>query len=301
LPAVEQEQAEVQVPRAERGAAWWLWSWIRGLLSFCGDALVSPAVIFADLWHRDRTLNRRWLAAYLALLAVVSAAGWYFVFEYRAQVQSAWSVVQGYSEVRTELGTLPFADAIRLYAAEHDLDPALVAAVIKVESSFRPEAVSRAGARGLMQIRPATWRELRRDSPCAGNHPPPACGEDCIFAPAANVRAGSLYLRRMLTEFKGNFIAAFAAYNAGATAVKATNPIQLPIPPFPETENYVRQVLAVWADFRARAEGPSPTWALDYPGQVNFVPAGVGAGLWLLLLVWLVLKGRRGAGWEAEI
>lgn len=284
-----------------REALWWGLRMIRGLFAFCGDALVSPAVIFADLFFRDRTLNRRWLVAYLALLAVVSTAGWYFVFAYRSQVESAWTVVQSYGEIRTELSTVPYADTIRLYAAEHDLDPALVAAVIRVESSFRPEAVSRAGARGLMQIRPATWRELRRDSPCAGNHLPPACGEDCIFTPAANIRAGSLYLRRMLNEFSGNFIAAFAAYNAGATAVRATNPIELPIPPFPETENYVRQVLAVWADLRARAEGSSPTWALDDRAHVNFVPAGTGAALWLLLLVWLIVKGRRGSGWEAEI
>ncbi|MDP2873290.1 MAG: lytic transglycosylase domain-containing protein [Bacillota bacterium] len=299
MPTVEARDAEA---RPAPASAWdGAVRVARGVFAFCGDALVSPAVILADLWYRERTLNRRWLAAYLTLVAVVSTIGWAYVFAYRVQVDSAWSVVRSYGDARGELGGVPYADTIRLYAVEHDLDPALVAAIIKVESSFRAEAVSRAGARGLMQIRPATWRELRPDSPCLGGHQPPACGDDCIFTPATNIRAGCLYLRRMLNDFGGNFIAAFAAYNAGASAVRAVSPAELPIPPFPETENYVRQVLSIWTDLRARTEGSSPSWALDQPGQVNFVPAAIGGALWLLLIVWLALKGARGRGWETQI
>jgi hypothetical protein len=261
--------------------------------SFVGEALASPAVLIADLCHRERTLTRRWLAAYLVLTAVISAVGWGFVFLYRSQVEATWGVLKRYGEIAVELGSTPFAADIRLFAAEQDLDPALVASVIRVESDFRPEAVSRKGARGLMQLRPATWRELRPSSPCPGTHDPPSCGEDCIFAPGANVRAGCRYLRRLLDELGGNFVAAFAAYNAGASAVRALGPEEVPIPPFPETEHYVRQVLAYWSDLRARSQGSSPVARLSYPGRVSFVAPAAGVGLWVLLLVWLAVKGRR--------
>lgn len=267
---------------------------VMGFLVFVGEMLASPALILADLVHRDRTLTRRTLIAYLSLLAIVSGLAWAHLLMYRDRVEEAWAVVGGYWEQVTELPSgLPYADLIRLYASEQGLDPGLVASIIHVESSFRATVISRAGARGLMQIRPLTWRELNPKSACAGDHSPPSCGSECIFDPAANIRSGCRYLRRMLDDFGGNFIAAFAAYNAGASTVRSLNPADLPIPPFPETENYVRQVLARWTELRASNPDTSPVKRLMYPGQVNFVPAGISLGLWGLLVLWVVVKGRR--------
>ncbi len=266
---------------------------VRSAMLFAGEMLASPALLMADLFHRDRTLTRRTIIAYLVLLAAVSSVAGVQLFAYRQDVEAAWTVLLSYEQSAQDLPGLPYAGEIRLYAGEQGLDPALVAAVIIAESSFRPEAVSPAGARGLMQIRPATWRELRPTSTCDGNHSPPACGADCIFDPAANIRAGVSYLGILLDEFGGNFVAAFAAYNAGASAVKAVDPLEVAIPPFPETENYVRQVLLRWAELRARNPDTSPVRRLAYAGNVNFVAAGVSLALWGLFAVWALAKGRR--------
>ncbi len=97
----------------------------------------------------------------------------------------------------------------------------------------------------------------------------------------------------LLDEFGGNFVAAFAAYNAGATAVRQVDPMEIAIPPFTETENYVRQVLLRWAELRARNPDASPVRRLAFPGQVNFAAAGVSLALWGLFALWAVVKGRR--------
>lgn len=266
----------------------------RAFLAFIGEILASPALLVADMLRRDRTLARRTLIAYLLLLAVISTVGWSYLLVYRHRVERAWDVLDGYATLITQLpADLPYADEILLYASEQDLDPGLVAAMIQTESSFRPEVISRAGARGLMQIRPMTWRELMPDAACRGNHAPPSCGPDCIYDPGANIRAGCRYLRRMLDDFGGSFIAAFAAYNAGASTVRSLNPADLPIPPFPETENYVRRVLSRWTELRGQNPDASPVRHLRYPGEINFVPAGASLALWLLLIAWALVRWWR--------
>ena len=260
---------------------------------FAGELLTSPAVLIADMFHRERTLTRRTLIAYFVLLAVVSAASMGYVSVYRAQIESAWTVLHGYEQAAQALPQAQYADEIRLAAAEQGLDPALLTAVIVAESSLRAEVVSAAGARGLMQLLPATWRELRPTAACTGDHPAPACGSDCIYAPTANIRAGASYLRMLLDEFGGNFVAAFAAYNAGASAVHEVDPLELSIPPFPETESYVRQVLSRWAMLRALSPELSPVQRLSGPDHSSFLLLGVSAALWGVLLAWALTKGRR--------
>jgi soluble lytic murein transglycosylase len=116
-------------------------------------------------------------------------------------------------------------------ARRHALDPALVKAVIKVESDFDRYALSRKGAKGLMQLMPATAREMNVNQP---------------FDPAQNVDGGARYLRRMLDEFGGDLRLALAAYNAGPTAVKKHRGI----PPFDETRRYVRKVWRAYGAYR---------------------------------------------------
>ena len=114
-------------------------------------------------------------------------------------------------------------DLINHYAVKFSLDPALVKAVIKAESGFDPNAVSRKGALGLMQLMPQTAQELRVSDP---------------MEPASNIRGGCHYLRKMLNMFDNNLELALAAYNAGPTAVRRFNGI----PPYNETRNYVIRV-----------------------------------------------------------
>lgn len=113
--------------------------------------------------------------------------------------------------------------AIEQAAARHNVDPNLVRAVVKVESNFNPNAVSRKGAMGLMQLMPATARQLRVQNP---------------FDPEQNVDAGVRHLKQLLQNYGGDIKLTLAAYNAGAGAVARSSGI----PRIAETQNYVRRI-----------------------------------------------------------
>jgi soluble lytic murein transglycosylase len=117
------------------------------------------------------------------------------------------------------------ADLIDRFAAHFGLDPTLVRAVIQVESGFNRFARSNKGAMGLMQLMPATARELEVADP---------------WDPEQNVRGGTAYLRRMLDRF-GSLELALAAYNAGPEAVVRHSGV----PPFEETREYVRKIFCL--------------------------------------------------------
>src|SRR5664279_1476954 len=113
--------------------------------------------------------------------------------------------------------------AIEQAAARHNVDPSLVRSVVKVESNFNPNAVSRKGAMGLMQLMPSTARSLNVANP---------------FDPAQNVDAGVRHLRKLLDSYGGNVRLSLAAYNAGSGAVARS----AGVPHFRETQNYVRRI-----------------------------------------------------------
>jgi soluble lytic murein transglycosylase-like protein len=116
-------------------------------------------------------------------------------------------------------------------ADKFKLDPALIKAIIKAESNFNHKAVSPAGAQGLMQLMPATAMELNvKDS----------------FHPEKNIEGGARYLRYLLKTYRGNLDLALAAYNAGEKAVARYN---YNIPPYRETQNYVRRVKQFYREF----------------------------------------------------
>lgn len=118
----------------------------------------------------------------------------------------------------------PYLTTVRHYATHYGIDPNLVRAVITVESCFDRQAVSRVGAQGLMQLMPATAREL---------------GVQNSFDALDNIRGGIRYLHRMLQEFDQDITLALAAYNAGPGAVRRHNGV----PPFNETRNYITRVM----------------------------------------------------------
>jgi soluble lytic murein transglycosylase-like protein len=117
--------------------------------------------------------------------------------------------------------------AIDMAAARHNVDPNLVRAVVKVESNFNPNAVSRKGAMGLMQLMPSTARSLKVKNP---------------FDPEQNVDAGVRHLKQLLESYGGDVKLTLAAYNAGSGAVARS----AGVPHFAETQNYVRRITSLY-------------------------------------------------------
>jgi len=141
---------------------------------------------------------------------------------------------------------------IRRTASVHQVDMALIKAVMHVESAFNPHAVSNKGAQGLMQLMPETAQRY---------------GAEDLFDPAQNVRAGVLYLKDLQKMFKNNTRLVLAAYNAGENAVLRYKGI----PPYDETQDYVRKVTKMQ---RTYADEQRPvTAAAVAPAAHKLVPA----------------------------
>lgn len=152
-----------------------------------------------------------------------------------ANVQAAQSAA---AEVNNYLGRSPSSQnslarngftqteidaAIDQAASRHNVDPNLVRALVKVESNFNPNAVSRKGAMGLMQLMPQTARQLNLKNP---------------FDPQQNIDAGVRHLKQLLDNYNGDVRLSLAAYNAGSGAVSRNRGI----PRYSETQNYVRRI-----------------------------------------------------------
>ncbi len=133
---------------------------------------------------------------------------------------------------RGEAGSVVTYDRyIRQASKRFGLDANLIRAVIHTESSFNPKAVSKTGAKGLMQLMPETAKEMGVRNP---------------FDPEQNIMGGTRYLRRQLDTFEGDVVLSLAAYNAGPTLVKKLGRV----PHIDETKRYLKKVINYYKQYR---------------------------------------------------
>lgn len=171
----------------------------------------------------------RWALTFLGVLL-----GLYLFFH------SRWYLERAYPT--------PYKDLVTQYCAEHNVDPFLVTALMRVESRFRPHVVSEKGARGLMQVMPDTARWVAQELGMDQFDP------EMLHDPRINLRIGTWYLASLEREFGGDKVIVLAAYNAGRGNVRKwldttrwTGRIEeIDRIPFPETRDYVRKVLRLY-------------------------------------------------------
>ena len=133
--------------------------------------------------------------------------------------------------IKQRISTKKYDDIIKKAQKRYGVEFSLIKAVIQVESGFDPKAVSKKGAKGLMQIMPDNYKNLFVKDP---------------FNPSQNIMGGTLYLQRLLKRYKYKLPLALAAYNAGPQAVDKYKRI----PPFKETQNYVRKVMETYSRYK---------------------------------------------------
>jgi len=149
----------------------------------------------------------------------------------RSAASEVNSYLEGVSQIRLNRGRVFTQEeidaAIVQAAARHNVDPNLVRSVVKVESNYNPNAVSRKGAMGLMQLMPSTARSLRVSNP---------------FDPEQNVDAGVRHLKTLLESYGGDIRLSLAAYNAGTGKVSR----RAGVPRIAETRDYVRRITSLY-------------------------------------------------------
>ena len=140
---------------------------------------------------------------------------------------------------RTPLMQAPFGELIQTASQKYGVDADLLFSVIAAESNFNAKAISRRGARGLMQLLPTTATRL---------------GVKDVFDPAQNIDAGTRYLRDLMAQYQGDLVLTLAAYNAGPGAVQRYGRV----PPYNETISYVRAIRKTYAQRKRKADANNP-------------------------------------------
>ena len=199
--------------------------------------------------------SKRKLVLWILLGVIISYIQSDFLFERQELTQSAATkpvVVQeevtsapiveeaGVEKVNSPSSGIPrkkdelFHPIIDEAASRHEVDPALVKAIIMAESSYNPRAISKKGAKGLMQLMPLTAESY---------------GVEDAFDPTNNIRAGVAYFRTLLNQFDGDERLALAAYNAGSKRVRQYKGV----PPFEATQLYIEKVFAYYETYKTQS------------------------------------------------
>jgi len=202
-----------------------------GELRFAAQTEDQPHVIAMEL----ATLSTRKTGPDQAMRYIKRYAGGYLYMPLESAPRDFWKLAF----------PMPYRADLERFAKQNDLDPFLMAALIRQESEFNPNAVSVANARGLMQIEPVTGRELSRRLQVKPYSTPR------LFQPALNLQLGSYYLKSIVANLNGRLEAALAAYNAGPSRARSwlswgefREPAEfIETVPFSQTRSYIQTVL----------------------------------------------------------
>lgn len=201
----------------------------------------------------------------------------------------------GVQEYHDANSGLPYAEMINRYARAEGISGQVVAVVIKAESSFRPRALSSAGAYGLMQIMPSTWRQINNEiKVCVGRHTG-ECNSDCFFDPELNIRVGTAYLSRLYKANHGDMVLALASYNAGPGEVSRYGGV----PPYKETNHYIDRIITYWYTEQHKALPPYGLKA-EYWQEVHTTLGWLCAitGGLIGVMIWRLLKRYHSWRWR---
>jgi len=196
-------------------------------LLFASSAAAGPIYVFTEKDGTIRFTNRQPPPNVQAKVFTAKNASFSVI-----RLGPSWSMGSSWNRAKAMREARRYQHIIDGVSREHRVDPALIKAVIHAESAFNTHAVSPKGALGLMQLMPGTARELGVSRP---------------FAAEENIDGGTRYLARLLRKFSGNLTFALAAYNAGEMTVERYRGV----PPFSETQTYVRKVLALQDQYRS--------------------------------------------------
>jgi soluble lytic murein transglycosylase-like protein len=218
----------------------------------------SILVYWSNTEHRWKPVPAPSAAAMRAARDAAAEVRGYVAAQPRANDVSATVANPNYSGLARgyRVSAAEIDAAIEQAASKQGVDPNLVRAIIKVESNFNPNAVSNKGAMGLMQLMPGTASRLSVSNP---------------FDPQQNVEAGVRHLRHLLNNFNGDVRLSLAAYNAGEGAVARNRGV----PPYAETQNYVKRITDLYGKGGGRSFAPMGFAAPAAPVHVYRGPDGV--------------------------
>lgn len=209
---------------------------------------ISPLILLWDSFRRKELPDKSWIFSFFLFMTVVmtlTATSVFIVQDSMTKTIGLMADATGNREVLA--GDLQLEiRLINKYALQYNVDPQLIFAIIKTESEFNPKATSRAGARGLMQLMPAVWKDYNK-SGCSGRHSSKATcnAAECIYDPNANIRVGVHFFRDLLNRYQNRPDLALEAYNAGIGNVRPGSG-----PRFKETRLYIVKAMSYWQDLK---------------------------------------------------
>jgi hypothetical protein len=253
------------------------------LISALFKFLVSPLVLLGDSFRRKGTLDKTWIYSFFLLTTVVMGLTGLGILVTEGPLYKTLRIMSTLTENQEVLsGDLqPIIGIINKYSLQYNVDPNLIFAIIKTESNFQPTAVSRSGARGLMQIMPEVWQEYNGLN-CSGTHDSKKICSlgDCIYSPEANIRVGVKYFRALLDNYQGRVDLALEAYNAGISNVKPGV-----TPKYHETRGYLGKIVAYWQEIRKYTVAQQLKASLQLEHGLKWL-FGTAFIFWMILFWW---------------